>query len=234
MMSQKSQPVSPGRWWERIRRVWTEEGPRVLWYKLLAEFVVRRQVIWQFPLATPPPAPEPKVAVEFRPLTGLDRDAYLRLRPGSDWHHVVSRLESGHVAWVADRQGELIAEAWAAVGAPVWVEYLDCDFPLEPGEAYLYQLMTVPAYRHRGVNVALLARLLGELGRRGCSRGFAYLRPGAPAGRHYRRWGAREVGAAGYYWMGPWRWRFFRREPLAEAPAPQPAGASRSARETRS
>jgi ribosomal protein S18 acetylase RimI-like enzyme len=67
------------------------------------------------------------------------------------WHTVESfqsRLNEGHVCIVVKDAGRVIGFTWAN---PQDVHDSACNFPLESGQAYLYDAYVAPAYRGKGL-----------------------------------------------------------------------------------
>ncbi|MGI9258047.1 MAG: GNAT family N-acetyltransferase [Gammaproteobacteria bacterium] len=67
------------------------------------------------------------------------------------WHTVESfqsRLNEGHVCIAVKDAGRVIGFTWAN---PRNVHDSACDYPLESGEAYLYDAYVAPAYRGKGL-----------------------------------------------------------------------------------
>jgi GNAT superfamily N-acetyltransferase len=74
---------------------------------------------------------------------------------------LVERCESGHQPWQALIDGEPIGWGWVATGR-AHIGGLEIDLELEPGERYLWDFTTLPAYRGRRVYSALLRAILAN------------------------------------------------------------------------
>jgi hypothetical protein len=152
--SQGSAPGSPPGGWtprslaRRVRAVLREEGMRSLWMRALSESIYRRMLVLEGTLADPPPWLEPPEGVEFAPLQPGEIDEYLRLRPDQRRGELEARLASGHVCFAARDRGRLVQTCWFAPDA-AWIEYLDWELPLAPGEAYVYDFYALPSARGR-------------------------------------------------------------------------------------
>lgn len=84
---------------------------------------------------------------EARRVTGLTED------------RVVRRFEEGHRVYVAFLADEPVAYGWAAKVAG-GIDELDFSFVLPPGTCYLWDFVTRPAWRGRGIYPRLLQEIL--------------------------------------------------------------------------
>jgi hypothetical protein len=71
-------------------------------------------------------------------------------RPDLDPDVIRRRLGQGHCCFVAWHEDRIVHAGWAAT-REAWVDILDCEFPLEPGDVYQFDSYTVPAFRGSGV-----------------------------------------------------------------------------------
>jgi GNAT superfamily N-acetyltransferase len=82
---------------------------------------------------------------------------------GADtWAEILERFGSGrrcYAAWVA---GQLAAYGWVSFDQE-FIGELSLRLSLVPGEAYIWDCATLPAFRRRGLYSALLVHILGEL-----------------------------------------------------------------------
>ena len=72
---------------------------------------------------------------------------------------VVRRLADGHVAFLLRVGGQLAAYGWSASG-PAHIGGLDLVFTVPPDERYLWDFVTLPAYRGRGLYPLLLQEIV--------------------------------------------------------------------------
>ncbi len=72
---------------------------------------------------------------------------------------VARRLREGHRLYQLRVGGELAAYGWAATG-PAHIGGLDLFFTVPPGEHYLWDFMTLPAFRGRGLYPLLLQEIV--------------------------------------------------------------------------
>jgi ribosomal protein S18 acetylase RimI-like enzyme len=117
--------------------------------------------LWRFFLDAPPPSVAPRGPAFLHPIAEADVAVLAQaMRAPADAVH--DRLRSGrraHAAWVA---GNLAAYCWASFAdEPIGEQGL--TLRLRPGEAYLWDCATLPAYRRQGLYTALLAYSLAAL-----------------------------------------------------------------------
>jgi GNAT superfamily N-acetyltransferase len=72
---------------------------------------------------------------------------------------IQSRFDAGHRAYVASLNGEPAAWGWVATSAAVIGE-LKTSFSLGRSERYLWNFVTLPAFRGRGIYPRLLAAII--------------------------------------------------------------------------
>ena len=90
---------------------------------------------------------------------------------------VQTRLSSGRLPYVVEKDGLVASYGWVALSAEP-IGDLGIAFQLEPGEAYIYDCATRPAYRGRGFYPALLRYIARDLGRAGLRRAWIGTAPG--------------------------------------------------------
>lgn len=90
---------------------------------------------------------------------------------------VTERLHEGRRPYVVETDGLIVSYGWVAFSAEP-IGDLGIAFLLEPGEAYIYDCATRPAYRGRGYYPALLRLMAGELHREGLRRVWIGTAPG--------------------------------------------------------
>ena len=73
--------------------------------------------------------------------------------------HIAARFQEGHRAYVAYMNSEPAAFGWVATRTATIGE-LDARFTIAPTERYLWNFVTLPAYRGRGIYPRLLAYIL--------------------------------------------------------------------------
>jgi ribosomal protein S18 acetylase RimI-like enzyme len=84
--------------------------------------------------------------------------AALAAAMGMDLDLVLERLSGGRRCFAAWVDGRIATYGWVSQGAERIGE-LERDFHLAPGEAYIWDCATLPAYRRQGLYVALLRHI---------------------------------------------------------------------------
>ena len=98
---------------------------------------------------------------------GVERDAdVLHPLAGLAAQEIAARLGAGHRAYVARLDGTPVAYGWVATLAAAIGE-LDVAFALPPGDRYLWDFATLPAWRGRGLYPRLLQAILAQEGNDG-------------------------------------------------------------------
>jgi GNAT superfamily N-acetyltransferase len=93
---------------------------------------------------------------------GLDGEAGLRAELASRF---AAELSSGElVAWICLRGGTVVATS--GLSSPLEAE-ARAELGLGPGEALVFNMYTVPAFRRRGIAAELLGRAIAEARARG-------------------------------------------------------------------
>ena len=122
----------------------------------------RAGVIWVLNLDDPTPAVIPRLPARFGPV-GADSVSTLAKAMGVDSSaEILRRLERGrrcYAAWVGD---ELAAYGWVSFDEE-YIGELKLLLRLLAGEAYIWDCVTLPAFRHNHLYSALLAYIVGEL-----------------------------------------------------------------------
>jgi GNAT superfamily N-acetyltransferase len=97
---------------------------------------------------------------------------------GAHWHPEAEvRLRAGQVCAVGRAPGEVVGYCWLTT-SPAWVEEIARFVVPGPGEAYLYDAYTAPAWRGRGLFPAALAVLLAHGRARGLRRALIFVLDG--------------------------------------------------------
>lgn len=202
---------------KRAAQVLREEGVKSLVFKVLGETVYRRLTLLKRPLDRPVALVAPRLPVTMQMLD--DPDEYRTFRPDVSRDEVCRRLSAGHLCWVARYQGRIVAALWSACGQ-ARIDYLDREFRLLSGEAYFYEVMTVPELRGQNVAPALMMWAMQRLSQAGYHQVTVATAPeNEAAQRAFAKNGYRPLGLLGYWKIGPWRRDSCRvdrrRQPLA-------------------
>jgi ribosomal protein S18 acetylase RimI-like enzyme len=122
----------------------------------------RAGVIWALDLDDPTPDIAPRIPVTFRPV-GLESVPALAEAMGPEASaEILKRFETGrrcYAAWSADH---LAAYGWVSFNEE-HIGELSLHLALLPGEAYIWDCVTLPAFRQNYLYSALLVYILGEL-----------------------------------------------------------------------
>lgn len=195
--------------WKRAIGSLIHERPRTFFFKLAAELGYRRVVLLERPLRDPiPDGPDDGAA--FARL-GLDRlDEYVAYRNGPDRGAIAGLFEQGRECFVLERDGRILASCWAAIG-PQWSEFLDRELPTGPGDVYMSDAWTDPAFRGHAYAHVLCLHQLRHFRDRGFRRALRSTVPeNYSALRAHAKSGFRPVAILGTIRVGRWK-RGFRR-----------------------
>src|SRR2546425_291701 len=121
------------------------EGVRSFWFKVLGQIVYRRLVVMERPLDEAIVPVTARAPVVIGLLTDADVDEYTTFRPDTDPAEIRRRLVAGHRCFVVRHEGRIVHAGWAA-RREAWIDYLRCEFPLEPGDVYQFDSYTAPAF----------------------------------------------------------------------------------------
>jgi len=165
----------------------------------------RRVVVMERRLDGLPPEPAAGLPIRLAVLTPDDLPRFASFRPDLDPRVIRDRLAAGHRCFAAWHEDRIVHAGWASEDR-AWVEFLECELPLEPGDVYQFDSFTLPAFRGAGVagaRVAWMARFFRD---RGARRLLAVVWPGNPAAfRPLEKAGYRRAGSLRVLRMGPWR-----------------------------
>jgi hypothetical protein len=201
---------------ERASEILRSEGARVLWFRILGEIVYRRMILFECRLEeTPMAAVRCEIPVVISQLRVDEVNEYAAFRAGMNPVEIRSRLEQGHLCWVARSEGTMVHTIWVAIGS-AWVQYLKCEIRLARDEAYIYESYTVPALRRLNINAARAGVMARYLRDHSFVRLLALVMPENPAGiRATVGSGYRAAGVIGRVSVGSWQRHFSRFVPGA-------------------
>jgi GNAT superfamily N-acetyltransferase len=204
------------RWtFHRAVEILRAEGPRSLFFQVLARLGVYRRLGWYvLPLKEPmADAGSPRdISIEITSLEVSDFDVYATLRPNARKEHFIERLGMGRSCYGVRLAGQLTAVVWVATDLAT-VDYLSRELFLRERELYLHDAFTDPEHRGQHLQPVLMAWLFERhraLGFEMASR--AVMPENRSQIRSCGRAGFRRVGTIGYLRLGPWRWDFTRGE----------------------
>lgn len=128
-----------------------------------AEYDPRRAgVIWVLNLDEPRPAVSPSIAASFRPVGSESASILAEAMGAGSSAAVLDRFRTGrrcYAAWVGD---QLAAYGWVSFEEE-YIGELELLLKLIPGEAYIWDCVTLPAFRQNHLYSALLVHILEEL-----------------------------------------------------------------------
>jgi hypothetical protein len=122
----------------------------------------RRGTIWVLHLDKEMPAIAPRLHTEFRPLTPEFAPVLGSLTSSLTLSEITRRLESGRQCYVAWVDGQIAAYGWVSF-IEEDIGELNLRMKLLPGESYIWDCATLPAFREKLLYSALLTYILGEL-----------------------------------------------------------------------
>jgi hypothetical protein len=118
--------------------------------------------IWEFTLDEPLPAIATGIPATFRRV-GLESTRALGTALGGDTSaEVLRRFETGRRCYAGWVGGKLAAYGWISFEEE-FVGELGLRLRLLPGEAYIWDCVTIPVFRQRHLYSALLIHIVGEL-----------------------------------------------------------------------
>jgi ribosomal protein S18 acetylase RimI-like enzyme len=137
-----------------------------------------RGTLWAIDLDVPAPAPASAatpaapaslVGAAFGAVTSADVAELDEVMGPSGHQEAGARLASGRRCYVARIAGVIAAYGWVSQGRESIGE-LERELRLRPGEAYIWDCATLPAFRRRGLYSALLCYIVGVLRAEGMRR----------------------------------------------------------------
>jgi GNAT superfamily N-acetyltransferase len=183
-----------------------QDGLKVLWFQALGETVYRRLAIYQRRLDETLEIRRAKIPLRVGRLTESDLVEYERLRPDVGGAEALTRLRGGQICWVAWIGEQIVGEIWANPGSG-WIEYLECELPLAPGQVYVHQNFTSKDFRHQGISGVLLTTARRDLRENGYRETIGVIRPDKAKEQMPA---THETGRIGYWRIGRWRRYFLR------------------------
>ena len=134
------------------------------------EFLVLTRSLQTLPAVPPPARP-----VTLRRAEPADLALFQGVIPPSELGHARQRLAHGHHCFLALDGDRLAAYCWATTRIDPSMGYL--QLPLQPGDAYLDDAYTIPAYRRQGIQMAVHRYRLAYMQQQGCRRAILLIEP---------------------------------------------------------
>lgn len=122
----------------------------------------RAGTIWAKDLHEDRPAAVPSVDAEFRQLGPASADLLTGLMGVPSVQEVLRRFQAGGRCYTAWVDGQLASYGWVSFREE-YVGEFNLRIRLVPGEAYIWDCFTLPAFRRHGLYSALLAHMLNDL-----------------------------------------------------------------------
>ena len=122
----------------------------------------RHGTIWALNLDKEMPAVSPRVHADFRRVTPDLAPALASSTSSLPLTEITKRLESGRQGYAAWVDNQIAAYGWVSFEDEDIGE-LNLRIKLLPGEAYIWDCVTLPAFREKLLYSALLIYILGEL-----------------------------------------------------------------------
>lgn len=129
----------------------------------------RAGTIWALDLDTPIPPLAARIPAAFRRLESGSLPALSTDLNGSAAAEFGRRLAAGKRSYTARLSGELAAYGWVSFNEE-FVGELNLRLHLLPGEAYIWDCVTLPAFRRNGLYSALLSYIVAQLQQEGLRR----------------------------------------------------------------
>ena len=107
-------------------------------------------------------------ATQFVEVTSTS-SAALVAAMGDEGDRVASRFERGSRAFAVIEAGQVVSYGWLST-ATEWIGELGVEISPDPGEAYVWNCLTLPQHRRRGHYRALLEGIAAQARREGLSR----------------------------------------------------------------
>jgi len=163
-------------------------------------FVVARSI------NDPIPDLRPSLPVRVGILTEQDLPAYYPFRPNQRTDEIRKRLDRGDKCFVAWDEGRIVHSSWTATDK-VYVPYLRRNLILEPGDFFVYDNYTLPAYRHRSITKARATYVFKYYQASGYLRAIGVVAVENKAGLEMvNALGYHAIGLYSCIRLGPWQW----------------------------
>lgn len=205
----------------RAAAIVREDGLLALWFRILGELCYRRVLLLESPLPAQTSPPDGRC----RWLLSGEAARLAAFHPDIPLEEVQRRLAHGQRCWILTSEGRIAHALWVAGRA--WIEYLQQEFPLQPGDAYIYNTYTPAPFRGRGFAASALRSVQHALHHEGFTRAVLCLQPDRSiAYPPTFRAGFQPFGYFGWFRFGPWLWTFRRATRRFPFYAPSPIAGS--------
>jgi ribosomal protein S18 acetylase RimI-like enzyme len=147
---------------------WRQTGRWLIGTLISVPFCRIEYTVFARSLMEPLPTAEPRMSVSMRPATQTDLARFDGLVPPSELRHFARRLAHGRYCFLALDGENLAAYCWASTQIEFDIDNL--EMRLRPGDAYVDDAYTVPAYRRQRIQTAVHLFRLGYMRDLGCQR----------------------------------------------------------------
>jgi len=212
----------------RVVEIWRENGPRVLFWKVLGETVFRRMRYFERSLRDPIPLASPIPGVTVGELPPERWGELQQVHPGTSLQEIARRRRKGDRCFIATAQGRIAHLRWVAVER-TWCEGLGAEIPLEGNAVYVYGSFTIPEMRGRNLATEVSKFCLRSLRQAGFERVVAVVDAEKQAGlRAVENAGYHSAGWLSVLRLGPWRRLIRYGRPRSRPAEDQAAGGERA------
>lgn len=122
----------------------------------------RTGTIWAFDLDGPVPPIKPPIDANFSRIGTDSIDALATVMGANNSTGTLERFESGRRCYVAQVDDKIVAYGWVSFEEE-FIGELNLRLRLLPGEAYIWDCVTVPAFRRNHLYSSLLTYILQDL-----------------------------------------------------------------------
>jgi ribosomal protein S18 acetylase RimI-like enzyme len=154
---------------------WLVQAIRRLPYRHIEYLVLARS------LQDPLPESDFNSSINMRQAAESDLGLFSGLIPNSTLEHFRHRLNNGRHCFIALDGVKLAAYCWAST--QIEYKFDNIEITLKPGDAYLDDAFTLPAYRRKGIQKALHLYRLVHMRKLGCRRAVLVVRDNNLASR---------------------------------------------------
>jgi GNAT superfamily N-acetyltransferase len=131
----------------------------------------RAGTIWTLDLDEPVPVVTPLVPAAFRGAGPDLAPALVSAMDGVSYPGLIKRFENGRRCYIAQVEDQIASYGWVSLDDE-HIGELNLRIKLLPGEVYIWDCATIPAFRRRHLYSALLAYIIEELRAEGLCRAW--------------------------------------------------------------
>jgi RimJ/RimL family protein N-acetyltransferase len=189
----------------RVVEISREDGPLVLFWKVLGETVFRRLRCFERSLWDPIPPASPIPGVTVGELPAERWGELQQVRPEMSLEEIARRVRRGERCFIASARGRIVHVRWVSF-EKAWCEELGAEIPLAPNAAFPHKSFTTPEMRRCGLATEVSKFCLQSLRQAGFQRMVAVVDAENQAGlRAVEKAGYHPAGWLAVLRLGPWR-----------------------------